>query len=175
MKTSTVKIQPQEGVNIILGQSHFIKTVEDLYEVMVGTVPGIKFGLAFCEASGDRLVRVDGNDDQLKKLAAKPRLYEKGTEVMWTDPYISKQLLQMHINPDNDIASRSKEKIELVSDFIIQQTDKQNMKILSAILECAFLMHRSSQNHPILLFPFFLSRTFFQALPYCLKQSWDSA
>ena len=56
-------------MNFILGQSHFIKTVEDLYEVIVGEVPGAKFGLAFCEASGPCLVRTEGNDDELKETA----------------------------------------------------------------------------------------------------------
>jgi len=55
--------------NIILGQTHFIKSVEDLYEILVGSVPGIKFGLAFCEASGDCLVRVAANDEELKEAA----------------------------------------------------------------------------------------------------------
>ncbi len=55
--------------NVILGQSHFIKTVEDLYEEMVSSVPGIKFGLAFCEASGPCLVRKDGTDNELIELA----------------------------------------------------------------------------------------------------------
>ena len=57
-------------VNFILGQSHFIKTVEDISEVVTGAVPSAKFGLAFCEASGDCLIRIDGNDDELKALAA---------------------------------------------------------------------------------------------------------
>jgi adenosine/AMP kinase len=54
-----------------VGQSHFIKTLEDLYEIMVGAVPTVKFGLAFCEASGHCLLRVEGNDDELKQLAEK--------------------------------------------------------------------------------------------------------
>lgn len=58
-----------EGANIIIGQSHFIKTVEDIYEALITSVPEIKFGLAFCEASQDRLVRSDGTDEELKKLA----------------------------------------------------------------------------------------------------------
>jgi len=58
-----------DGCNIILGQSHFIKTVEDLYEAMVNTVPGIKFGLAFCEASGPCLIRKDGTDNELIEVA----------------------------------------------------------------------------------------------------------
>jgi uncharacterized protein len=66
---STVAIEKPDDVNVILGHSHFIKTVEDLYEVMVGSVPGIQFGLAFCEASGPRLVRWAGNDDELIALA----------------------------------------------------------------------------------------------------------
>ena len=60
-----------EGCNIILGQTHFIKTVEDLYEIMVGSVPGAKFGIAFCEASGHCLVRGEGNDEGLKEVAVK--------------------------------------------------------------------------------------------------------
>ncbi len=56
---------------MIFGQSHFIKTVEDLYEVIVSTAPGMKFGLAFCEASGACKIRIEGNDDSLKDLAAR--------------------------------------------------------------------------------------------------------
>ncbi|MER3601850.1 MAG: hypothetical protein C4339_03925 [Nitrososphaerota archaeon] len=59
-----------EGVNIILGQSHFIKTVEDLYEALVSASPHLKFGLAFAESSGPCLIRYDGNDEQLAKLAS---------------------------------------------------------------------------------------------------------
>ena len=69
MELLTVKIEKPDESNLILGQSHFIKTVEDLHEALVNSVPGIKFGLAFCEASGPCLVRVSGNDDQLRKLA----------------------------------------------------------------------------------------------------------
>src|SRR5689334_5207364 len=64
-----VPIQPPEEINLILGQSHFIKTVEDLHEALVGAVPGIQFGLAFCEASGPALVRWSGTDDELSALA----------------------------------------------------------------------------------------------------------
>jgi uncharacterized protein len=60
-----------DGCNVILGQTHFIKTVEDLYEAMVSSSAGVKFGLAFSEASGPCLVRVEGNDDELKQLAGK--------------------------------------------------------------------------------------------------------
>ena len=64
------KMEIPEGVNLILGQSHFIKTVEDLYEIMIAAVPGIKFGLAFSESSGDCLIRVEGNDPELMIAAA---------------------------------------------------------------------------------------------------------
>ena len=60
-----------EGCNIILGQTHFIKTVEDLYEIIIGAVPNAKFGIGFCEASGHCLVRGEGNDEELKELAMK--------------------------------------------------------------------------------------------------------
>jgi uncharacterized protein len=69
MELSAVKIEKPEMVNFIFGQSHFIKTVEDLHEALVGAVPGIKFGIAFCEASGKRLVRWSGTDDAMIKLA----------------------------------------------------------------------------------------------------------
>lgn len=69
MKLSSVKIENPEHLNMILGQSHFIKTVEDLHEALVNSVPQIKFGIAFCEASDKRLVRWSGNDDVLIKLA----------------------------------------------------------------------------------------------------------
>ncbi|MFQ5769322.1 MAG: adenosine-specific kinase [bacterium] len=71
MNLQTVKIEKPEGLNMIMGQSHFIKTVEDIHEALVGTVPGIKFGLAFNESSGPRLVRFTGTDDTLIELAKK--------------------------------------------------------------------------------------------------------
>jgi adenosine/AMP kinase len=71
MEIKTVKIEKPEDINFILGQSHFIKTVEDIHEVLVGGVPGIKFGLAFCEASGKCLVRWTGTDDEMVELAKK--------------------------------------------------------------------------------------------------------
>jgi adenosine/AMP kinase len=71
MEIKTVKIEKTEELNMILGHSHFIKTVEDIYEAMVSTVPGAKFGLAFCEASGPCLVRYTGTDDELVELAKK--------------------------------------------------------------------------------------------------------
>lgn len=64
-------IEKPEGLNVILGQSHFIKTVEDLHEALVTAVPGIKFGLAFCEASGKRLIRRSGTDEALVELATR--------------------------------------------------------------------------------------------------------
>ena len=69
MELKTVRINIPEGGNIIIGQSHFIKTVEDLYEIMVTTVPSVKFGIAFNEASGPCLIRSDGNDDELIQAA----------------------------------------------------------------------------------------------------------
>jgi len=71
MELTTVAIEKPEAVNFILGQSHFIKTVEDLHEAMVNAVPGIKFGLAFCEASGACLVRWTGTDEAMIELAKK--------------------------------------------------------------------------------------------------------
>ena len=69
MNLITVKIQKPDEINFILGQSHFIKTVEDLHEALVGAVPGLKFGLAFCESSGPALVRWSGTDAELIELA----------------------------------------------------------------------------------------------------------
>jgi adenosine/AMP kinase len=69
MELKVVPIVKPEDVNLILGQSHFIKTVEDLHEALVGAVPGIKFGLAFCESSGPALVRWSGTDPELTELA----------------------------------------------------------------------------------------------------------
>lgn len=70
MEFRVYKVPMPENTNVIIGQTHFIKTAEDLYEILVGSMPGIKFGLAFCEASGPCLVRSEGNDIELKKLAA---------------------------------------------------------------------------------------------------------
>ena len=69
MELVGVRMELPEGSNVILGQSHFIKTVEDLYEAIVGTVPGGKFGLAFNESSGPCLVRSEGNDEELRQAA----------------------------------------------------------------------------------------------------------
>ena len=74
MELKTVKIVKPEEVNFILGQTHFIKSVEDLYEALVGAVPGCKFGLAFCEASGACLVRWAGTDEEMLELAKKNAL-----------------------------------------------------------------------------------------------------
>ena len=70
MELKLVEITVPEEANIILGQSHFIKTVEDVYEALVSSAPEIKFGVGFCEASGKCLIRFDGNDEELKKIAA---------------------------------------------------------------------------------------------------------
>ncbi len=71
MEIKVVQIEKPEAVNFVLGQSHFIKTVEDVHEALVNTVPGIKFGLAFCEASGPCLVRLSGTDDAMIDLASR--------------------------------------------------------------------------------------------------------
>lgn len=71
MELTTVRLEVPEGGNVILGQTHFIKSVEDLYEALVNTVPQMKFGIAFNEASGPCLTRVDGNDEALKAMAAR--------------------------------------------------------------------------------------------------------
>jgi len=69
LKFKIVKMEVPGETNIIIGQSHFIKTVEDLYEIIVTSVPTVKFGLAFCEASGPCLARAEGNDKEMKKIA----------------------------------------------------------------------------------------------------------
>lgn len=69
MELTTVKIEKSETINFILGQSHFIKSVEDIHEALVTAVPGIKFGLAFCEASGKCLIRWTGTDQEMIDLA----------------------------------------------------------------------------------------------------------
>lgn len=74
MQLTTVRIEKPEATNVILGQTHFIKTVEDMHEALVGAVPGIKFGLGFCEASGRCLVRCTGTDPALIQLAQKNAL-----------------------------------------------------------------------------------------------------
>lgn len=74
MELKTERLEIPEGCNVIFGQTHFIKTVEDLYEIMVSSVPGAKFGIGFCEASGDCLVRLEGNDESLKETAKKNAL-----------------------------------------------------------------------------------------------------
>lgn len=69
MEIKSVQLVIPEGANIIVGQTHFIKTIEDLYEIMVSSLPKCRFGIAFCEASGACLIRVEGNDEELKKIA----------------------------------------------------------------------------------------------------------
>ena len=70
LQFKTVRIEALENCNVILGMAHFIKTVEDLYEALVNAVPNIKFGIGFCESSGPCLVRHEGNDEELRRLAA---------------------------------------------------------------------------------------------------------
>jgi uncharacterized protein len=71
MELKAIRVEVPENGNLLLGQSHFIKTVEDVYEAIVNTVPQMKFGIAFNEASGPCLTRVDGNDDELKGIATR--------------------------------------------------------------------------------------------------------
>lgn len=70
VKLEVVKVEVPKDCNVILGTAHFIKTVEDLYEALVNSVPNIKFGIGFCESSGPCLVRHEGNDEELRRLAA---------------------------------------------------------------------------------------------------------
>ena len=74
MEIKVVQIEKPEDMNVVLGMSHFIKTVEDVHEALVTAVPGIKFGFAFCESSGPRLVRLTGTDDELIEIAKKNAL-----------------------------------------------------------------------------------------------------
>ncbi len=74
LEFKAVKIKKPDDINVIIGQSHFIKTVEDVFEALVGAVPGIKFGLAFVESSGACKVRVEGTDPEMKQLAAENAL-----------------------------------------------------------------------------------------------------
>jgi adenosine/AMP kinase len=74
MDIKSVRIEKPDDTNIVVGQAHFIKTVEDLGEAMVNSVPGVKFGLAFCESSGPCLVRSEGNDPELRAIATRNAL-----------------------------------------------------------------------------------------------------
>ena len=74
MELSIIRVQVPKDANVILGTAHFIKTAEDLYEALKNSVPDIKFGIGFCESSGPCLVRSEGNDDELRNLAAKSAL-----------------------------------------------------------------------------------------------------
>jgi hypothetical protein len=74
MEFETVRIEAPKDCNVVLGMAHFIKTVEDLYEALKNAVPDIKFGIGFCESSGPCLVRSEGNDEELRSLAAKQAL-----------------------------------------------------------------------------------------------------
>lgn len=74
MEFKVIKIDPPKDCNVILGQAHFIKTAEDLYEALVNSVPGVRFGVGFCESSGPCLVRHEGNDEGLRRLAAEKAL-----------------------------------------------------------------------------------------------------
>ncbi len=103
VELKVVKLETPEGCNLILGQSHFIKTVEDIYEAMTTSTPTVKFGLAFCESSGERLVRVEGNDDDLKKAAAENALRlgcGHSFVVLMRDAYPINVLNQLKVVPE---------------------------------------------------------------------------
>lgn len=74
MELKAEQLEIPEGCNIIFGQTHFIKTVEDLYEIIVTSVPNAKFGIGFCEASGECLIRIEGNDEMLMEVAKRNAL-----------------------------------------------------------------------------------------------------
>jgi adenosine/AMP kinase len=74
MELLTVAVEKPDDMNVVLGQAHFVKSVDDLHEALAGTSPHLRFGVAFCEASGDRLVRRSGNDDELVDLAVRNAL-----------------------------------------------------------------------------------------------------
>ncbi len=103
MELKVVELETPEGCNLILGQSHFIKTVEDVYEAMTTSTPTVKFGLAFCESSGDRLVRVEGNDEALEKVAAENALRlgcGHSFVVLMRDAYPINVLNQLKVVPE---------------------------------------------------------------------------
>ena len=83
---NTVTIDKPDDMNVILGQSHFVKSVEDLHEALAGTSPHLRFGVAFCEASGPCLVRRSGNDDELVALAAATRARHLGGALLCGSP-----------------------------------------------------------------------------------------
>lgn len=103
MELKIIKMETPEDCNLILGQSHFIKTVEDIYEAMTTSTPTVKFGLAFCESSGERLVRVEGNDDDLKKVASENALTlacGHSFVILMRDAYPINVLNQLKIVPE---------------------------------------------------------------------------
>ena len=69
VRIEAIDVPIPQGCNVIIGQAHFIKTLEDLYDALASSAPGIRFGIAFCEASGKRLIRHEGNDEELRRLA----------------------------------------------------------------------------------------------------------
>lgn len=103
VELKVVKLETPKGCNLILGQSHFIKTVEDLYEAMTTSTPTVRFGLAFCESSGARLVRVEGNDPDLKRAAAENALRlgcGHSFVVLMRDAYPINVLNQLKVVPE---------------------------------------------------------------------------
>ena len=101
MELVTVKIEKPDDINFILGQSHFIKTVEDIHEALVQAIPGIKFGLAFCESSGEMLIRWTGTDDAMIDLAKRNAL---ALSAIAPTPALIACHAQAHILRNEDVA-----------------------------------------------------------------------
>ena len=114
MELKSLKIKKPEGLNIILGQAHFIKTIEDLYESIIGSAVGIKFAIAFCEASGPCLVRVEGNNDKLKKIVSENNKVSGPMEFV-TD--ISKLTKITGWKPKYDITAGLKKTYEIMKSY----------------------------------------------------------
>jgi adenosine/AMP kinase len=91
MEWLTVPVEKPDDLNVILGQSHFIKTVEDIHEVLAGASPQLRFGIAFCESSGPRLVRRSGNDDELVHLATRNAQVADRRQLLRTIGYSSER------------------------------------------------------------------------------------
>lgn len=105
----TVKIHPPQDCNVIVGMAHFIKTAEDLYEALFNSVPTIKFGLGFCESSGPCLVRHEGNDEELRRLAA-----EKALEISCGHSFV---IILKNVYPIN-VLGKVKEVPEVVAIYV---------------------------------------------------------
>ena len=106
MQLRSIKIEKPDEINFILGQSHFIKTVEDLHEALVTAVPGIRFGLAFCEASGKSLIRWSGNDDALLTLAKRLGKDQALSLALWDSGWYEARLLASLVGDPKRVTRR---------------------------------------------------------------------